>query len=439
MILPPKSGSGSSTTRDTRDTRDSSLQELVAASFETLEDNLNDILAFEEEAEKKNDDFDRARKIFATPSERYMMPSPRVATKGGKPSPVQEAKKRLSLSSDYSTSRQSGSVPKKRMSLTSDSSWMKSSKEGSNDGEIIKPSSIRRLSANSVQSATRSPTSNKNYNGDHNKQVSPNKLSKKPSEKALRELKELSSKFESDMEITELRQELHRASINYEILGNEPPFGIQSSERSDTGQLDVFKRSGKAKRISFSKDLPQSLNEEDVVGVVKERLNFFRTSLQEYTEQQQAQPHEVSESDATDDTSKDQYLSKEINTKRPSGASLASVPNERRLSDVTLDTAIANNDKGKRPSHVVTVEDADDDDEKIRVAKAFVYADMGESMQTTPTADNKSSEEKVEKKSKFGESFTRFFRLLKTWFQRRIEAFVASFTPKEQMIVKQMG
>ena len=468
MRLPPKNGSGSSTTRNkhpnvstnTGTSTNTSLQELVAASFDTLEDNLNDIIAFEEVANKKNDDFDRARKMLATPSERYVMPSPRVPSKTVMPSqsPVQEAKKRLSLSSDYSSpSRKPSTAPKKkRTSFTSDSSWMKSSKD-TNDGEIIKPSSIRRASATSVQSATNSHSSSKEQSSNgEKKQVPSKKLFRKPSERALRELKELSSKFDSDMEITELRQELQRASINYEVLGNQPPFGIGNSERSDNAGQNVNRRRmttrTTSKRISFQKGLPETLNDNDVHGAVKERLAFFRTSLQQYTEQQQEQQQsqEVSESE-TDDTSKDQHLSREINTKRPSGASLASIHAERRLSDVTLDTAIGNLEKqqGKRLSHV-TVEDADDDDhdDKLNVAKEMVYGDGGKSMQTTPqttptasgsSGNSKRSKEEEEKKRKFGESLSRFFSALKAWFQRRIEAFVASFTPKEQMIVKQMG
>ncbi|CAJ1932820.1 unnamed protein product [Cylindrotheca closterium] len=474
MRLPPKNGSGSSATRNRPPTvstststntntnvgttsTNTSLQELVAASFDTLEDNINDIIAFEEVAEKKNDEFDRARKMIATPSERYVMPSPRVPSKTvmpSSPSPVQEAKKRLSLSSEYSSSSRKSPgaiVPKKRTSFTSDSSWMKPSKDSNNDdGEVIKPSSIRRASATSVASASDPQQPN---NGDK-KQVPSNKLFKKPSERALRELKELSTKFDSDMEITELRQELHRASINYEVLSKKSPFGIDSSaERNDLGGDNT------AKRISFQKDLPQTFNENDVHGAIKERLEFFRTSLQEYTEeqhqqqqqQQQQLQEEISESE-TDDTSKDQHLSREINTKRPSGASLeASLHAEKRLSDVTLDTAIGIE---KRPGHVVTtVEDADDDhhhdddndhDDNLKVAKEMIYGDGGKSMQTTPTASGNSEKDKdfevEEKKRKFGESLGRFFSALKSWFQKRIEAFVASFTPKEKMIyVNQMG
>jgi len=450
MRLPPKNSANSAISTSLPNSgavSKDSIQELVAASFNILEDNINDIIAFEETAEMKQYDFDRARKMYASPSERYIMTSPPAKSKAiiNKLSPVQTAKKRFSLNSK-SSKASGGATPKKRMSLNSDSSWMNARndvQEGTNDeaDQNIKPSCIRRSSFHSVSSHQSSNQSN----GDKAKPGPSSEASKKPSERALYELQELSKKFESDMKVDELRHELERASKTYEIFGNKAPFGIDTTDQSETN--NVSRRGSSVKRISFQKDLSTSLNEEDALGAVKEVLTFFQSSLQEYT-QQQLEELEMSEG-GTEDTSKtDQHLAKFIDTKMPS---------QRRLSDVTLDITISN-EKGKRPSDVIIVEDAkekmteedkkmqkkieESKEERMRKAKEFLYADAGrssiqqESKNITPTA---SGGDNMKEKSNLGASLSRLFKVIKAWIQRQVEAFVASFTPKEKMIVKQMG
>eukprot|EP00980_Cylindrotheca_fusiformis_P002989 scaffold692_cov118-Cylindrotheca_fusiformis.AAC.11 len=148
-----------------------SLRNMMDETFSNLENNINDILAFEEQSAEKQTAFRKARRLFASPSERAVM----------------------------------------------------------------------------------------------------NNMA---SEKALGEIQRLSTQFEEAGEISELQQELERATNDYEVFGEEPPFGIER-----------FKSPPNSKRVSFvGGKIPEVGDDGEALRVaIKERLDFFESTLTEHT------------------------------------------------------------------------------------------------------------------------------------------------------------
>lgn len=251
--------------------QNSSLRNMVDESFLTLENNINDIIAFEEISAEKQATFRKARALFATPSERAM--------------------------------------------------------------------------------------------------------DRMPSERALGEIKRLSTQFETE-DVSELQQELAKAANDYEVFGQNP-FGIETTAKSATT----------SKRVSFT--APDSTSEEEdgeaLRMAIKERLDFYETTLEEY--------------------------SKEAS----------------RVSNVSIDS-----DTQKNLAEHESDNNDNEDAEQMKAAKETVYASAGKS---TQQGGQKETEVPTIKKRKRGERFKNAIKRAVDWIRRRVEAFVASFTPKEKMIV----
>jgi len=388
------------------DDHEISLQELVATTFSTLEDNINEIIAFEEEAQQKQHGFDRRRKLFESPSERYVAES---------------------LQSTPNTAR----TPANRLSFSSDSSWMKSLKEDGDDDagiQSMKPSSFQRRSSGNIPSL---PSSEKMKGVEMD--TSPRTtggIPRLPSQRALTELYEITKKFDSDMEIEGLRKDLKQITEEYEIF-RKKPFGIADANTvvSGTSSLRQGSQATTKKRISFQSDSPPPSfdDRKDVRGAIVKRLTFFESTLKQYAAGK-----------LQDEEGDNQSANHKDNAGAPKNirfSMTASSPSERRMSDVTIDTDI------KKVAIVAAKEDAKEQDKtKASNANDVVYLnDAGKSEQSDVSLANSYDSADVRQEKKFGQRLWNVMQAMKDWVRRRVEAFVASFAPKEKMIVTQMG
>jgi hypothetical protein len=288
-----------------------SLRHLVDESFLTLENNINDIIAFEEESAQKQTAFRQARALFATPSERA--------------------------------------------------------------------------------------------------------IARMPSERALGELKQLTTHFEMSThfetgDVSDLQLELERATSEYEVFG-ENPFGIGTKSTKPK----------KAKRISFSgdsvADSPRpSMDGETLRVAIKARLDFFESTLAEYSKERLSN---VSSIDA--DTEKELnalYDEQHLTPKETLGE------NEFYTPDTSLREEDSDDDKEK------------EEEVKMRSAKEAVYSSAGKSTQQgSRKIPDPLEEMKTKQKRKFGERFKNLVKRVMGWMRKRAEAFVASFAPKDKLIV----
>jgi hypothetical protein len=342
-----------------------SLRHLVEESFLTLEKNINDIIAYEEESAQRQTAFRNARALFATPSER----------------------------------------------------------------------AIKRM----------------------------------PSNRALGELKQMTTHFETG-DVTELQLELERATSDYELFG-ENPFGIK---RDST-------KPAKKKRISFS-DEAVDVDGETLRVIIKERLDFSESTLKEYAkESSKGLSSNVSidadtekEVDALSGEQYEQFLT----PKESMGENEFYTPDSSLMEENSYDTEkeeeasmraakeAVNSSAGKStqqgsreipdlsggkkskkgenefytPDSSLMEEDSDDTEKEeeasMRAAKEAVYSSAGKSTQQgSREIPDLVEEKKTRKKRKFGERFKNLAKRFIAWIRNRVEAFVASFKPKDQLIV----